>query len=90
MNRIWLLPALALALALAAPAQAKDEPFQLVSVDEVTKLLGQPGVAILDANPRDVFDAGRLPGAVFVEDPLAARLPKDKNAKLVFYCKNPK
>jgi rhodanese-related sulfurtransferase len=90
MIRTWLLPVVALALALAAPVQAKEEPFQLLSVEEVAKLVGQPGVAILDANTPETYAEGRLPGAVFVQDPLAARLPSDKTAKLVFYCKNPK
>jgi rhodanese-related sulfurtransferase len=90
MNRIWLLPTLALALALAAPAQAKDEPFKLLTVDEVAQLVGHPGVAILDANTPETYAEGRLPGAVLVKDPLTAQLPSDKATQLVFYCKNPK
>jgi 3-mercaptopyruvate sulfurtransferase SseA len=87
------LAASAIAVALAsAPARARaaDDPFQMVSVEEVAKMLGAADVKVYDANPADVFAEAHLPGAIFVEKPLATRLPKDKGTRLVFYCKNPK
>lgn len=82
----------ALALAFAGPARAKDpEPFQIISVEEASKLVGQPGVLFFDANTRQTFDQGRVPGARFVGHMAdASPLPKEKDAKLIFYCKNPK
>jgi hypothetical protein len=82
------------ALLLLGPALgAADDPFKLASVDEVATMLGQPDVKIYDANPREVFVENRLPGAIFVEKPianLAKQLPKDPTTRLVFYCRNPK
>jgi hypothetical protein len=93
MSRISSLCAAALAgLALLATpaARAADEPFQMASVDEVSKMLGAPDVQVFDANPRDVYEENRVPGAIFVEKPLAKLLPKDPSTRLVFYCRNPK
>lgn len=83
--------ALALAaLALAAPRQARADEFTLLSVDEVEKLLAQPDVRVFDANTRETFERGHLPGASFVEPrTLASALPQDKSTRLVFYCQNP-
>jgi hypothetical protein len=78
------------ALLTAAPARAADDPFQMLSVDDVSKLVGATDVKIFDANGRDVYEANRLPGAIFVEKPLAKVLPKDQTTRLVFYCRNPK
>jgi hypothetical protein len=82
----------AAAVALLAPAAARAEgdPFQAASVDEVSKMIGAPDVKVFDANPRDVYEQHRVPGAVFVEKPLAKLLPKDRGTRLVFYCRNPK
>jgi 3-mercaptopyruvate sulfurtransferase SseA len=80
----------AVALLVAPAARASDDAFQLLSGDEVAKMLGAPDVRIFDANPRDVYAEAHLPGAVFVEKPLAKLLPKDQTTRLVFYCKNPK
>jgi rhodanese-related sulfurtransferase len=77
-----------LALAWGPPTRADD--FSMVSVDEVEKLLGAPDVKVFDANTRETFQSGHLPGATFVESKtLASALPHDKSARLVFYCKNP-
>jgi rhodanese-related sulfurtransferase len=77
-----------LMLPLAAPA---NDPFRVVGVEEVSNLLGKPGVHVFDANPPDVFAKGHLPGARWIsyrDYPLSA-LPRDRAATLVFYCKNP-
>jgi len=78
----------ALALA-AAPARADD--LKMLNVDEVAKLLGQPGVKVYDANPPELWEKNHVPGATFIGDKkLAGLLPADKAAKLVFYCAGPK
>ena len=90
--RSLLLTALA-ALAFAGPARAKGpEPFQIISVEEASKLVGRPGVLFFDANTRQTFDQGRVPGATFVGHLAdASPLPKQrKDATLIFYCRNPK
>ena len=92
MNRsAWCAAAVAALALLAAPPRARAaDPFQLVTVDEVTKMLGQPDVRVYDANDAETYAAAHLPGATFVAKPLADKLPKEKTARLVFYCKNPK
>lgn len=84
----------ALAFALVAcqsgrPAAPQD--LKMLSVDEVAARLGQPGVHVFDANPRERYDRGHVPGAVWVaSDRVTADvLPPDKDATLIFYCANP-
>lgn len=68
----------------------KGEPFALVSVDEVEKMVGQPDVFVVDANPEDVFRKHHLPGARWWRSaPLAELLPAEKERRLVFYCASP-
>ena len=82
---------LALALALPAGRAAAGEPYRTLTMDEVEKSLGQPGVAIFDANVPELWEQNHLPGAVhIVGKSLAGLLPADKTARLVFYCTNPK
>lgn len=78
------------ALALAARLDARADDFAMLSVDDVEKLLSQPDVKVFDANTRETFESGHVPGAVFVEPrTLGSALPQDKSTRLVFYCKNP-
>ena len=74
-----------------ATKQRAAEPFTMVSVDEVAGMLGSPNVAIVDANPRDVYQEGHVPGARWYRSgpSLAAVLPADKTTRLVFYCAAP-
>jgi hypothetical protein len=76
---------------LATPLTGRaDEPFRLMSAAEAAPLVGAPGVQFMDANPRDVYEEARVPGATFVRKPLAEVLPQDKGTRLIFYCRNPK
>ncbi len=79
-----------IAAAACATKRARD-PFTMVSVDEVAGLVGKPGVAIVDANPQDVYQEGHVPGARWYRSgpSLAAVLPADKATRLVFYCAAP-
>jgi rhodanese-related sulfurtransferase len=77
------------ALALAPPARAAELP--TLTVDEVEKLLGQPGVRVFDVNVPELWAEHHVPGATFIGgQELATLLPADKETKLVFYCSGPK
>jgi rhodanese-related sulfurtransferase len=78
------------AAVVACAAGKKDEPFATVSMDEVERMLGQPDVFVVDANPEDVFRKNRVPGARWWRSaPLAKLLPAEKDRRLVFYCASP-
>jgi rhodanese-related sulfurtransferase len=71
------------------PARASDD-LAMLSVADVEKMLGASDVRVYDANTREVYEKGHLPGATFVDSKsLLASLPQDKTTRLVFYCKNP-
>lgn len=87
MTRIITLVLLGLALATLSWAGGY---FQTIPAAEVRKLMGQPGVTLLDVNVPEVWESGHLPGAVHVAgSDLTRYLPADKKALLVFYCANP-
>ncbi len=75
----------------ACASKRSGEPFTLVSMDEVQRMLGDPRVAIIDANPPEVFREHHLPGARWYREgpSLASVLPADKQTRLVFYCASP-
>lgn len=83
--------ALALAAALACAGRGTSrEPFSLVSLDEVQKMLAEPDVTIVDANTRETFEKNHLPGARYYKAaPFAEVLPPDKDRRIVFYCASP-
>ena len=78
---------------LGCGARTTNEGFSLIHVDDLATLLGAPGraVTVLDANGAD-FRAkeGIIPGAVLLSNhksyDVAAELPPQKDARLVFYC----
>lgn len=77
-------------VAVTALASGQKEPFAMVSMDDVEKMLGQPDVFVVDANPEEVFRKNRLPGARWWKAaPLAKLLPAEKDRRLVFYCASP-
>ena len=94
MTRRTLLPLLAAALAAAAGvacASPGKEPFGLMPMDEVERLLARKEIAVFDANVPEIWERSHLPGAVSVVGrDLAQVLPADRNAKVVFYCTGPK
>ncbi len=79
------------ALAACAASKRSGEPFTLVTMDEVQRMIGDPRVAIVDANPPEVFREHHVPGARWYREgpSLAAVLPADKTTRLVFYCASP-
>lgn len=76
------------ASACSSGGPAKD--FAMLSLDEVEAMLGKPDVVVVDANERELYEKHHVPGARFAGKKLASVLPEDKDARLVFYCTNPK
>src|SRR5690606_30622588 len=61
-------------------------------LEEFKKLVETKGAIIIDANGKDMYDDGHVPGAIsfaYDKDKLASLLPKDKNALIVAYCGGP-
>ena len=61
---------------------------RVLTLDEVQAKLGQPGVYVYDANPRELYEQKHVPGARWIQwDHVTARdLPPSRDATLVFYC----
>lgn len=75
----------------APPPPPPPEPaLATLSLEAVDALRAQPGVHLYDANPREMYEHGHLPGAAWVPfDAVTADvLPADRAATLVFYCAN--
>ena len=92
MRRLMFAAAMSLALAACHAAEAEGpEPFGRLTIDQVSQLVGKPGVAIFDDNAPDRYKEGHVPGAKNLResDMTAASLPADKSTELVFYCANP-
>ena len=78
---IWPLLALFAGLSTESPVA--------LTMAQVEALLGKPGVYIYDVNVPELWERGHLPGAIHIDRPDFRRmLPRDKKAKLVFYCAN--
>ncbi len=73
-----------------APLTAPLPPLPTLSLEQVQQQLGQAGFHVYDANPREMYDRGHVPGATWVDwnHVAAADLPADRGATLVFYCAN--
>jgi hypothetical protein len=85
-----LLLALAAAPVLGCAGNHAGDPFALVGIPEVERMLSEAGVVVIDANPKDVFEKNHLPGAKHYKSaPFAEVLPADKTTRLVFYCASP-
>jgi rhodanese-related sulfurtransferase len=86
MTRISLVGAV---LALAC-ARGGGEPFATASLDEVERMLANPGVVVVDANTPEVFRRNHLPGARrWRSAPASQLLPAEKDRPIVFYCASP-
>jgi len=81
-----------LLLALAAATTVNAHPVSVLSVSAVRALIdGREAVYIYDANDRESYLKGHIPGARWVQynGVTAAELPPARDAKLIFYCYNP-
>jgi hypothetical protein len=78
------------AVATLAAERKKDEPYRLVSIDQVEQMLGRPDLVLVDANPQDVYRKNHVPGARWWRSkPLAELLPAERDRPVVFYCASP-
>ena len=78
---------LVVALLFGTVAFSQSEPFTMLTMQEVSEMLGKPGVYLFDVNDQEIYAEHHLPGAIHVTDArLKKYLPRDKNATLVFYC----
>ncbi len=75
----------------ALAAHAAEE-YKFISTEDLTKGIQDKKLVVIDCNTPEVFKAGHIPGAIFLDTSKldASVLPKDKTASLVFYCKNPR
>jgi len=68
----------------------KVPPEQQVDVGQMAKLVEEGKATIVDSRPPIRYQEGHIPGAVSMPFPkmpeLMGKLPKDKNAPIVFYC----
>jgi rhodanese-related sulfurtransferase len=84
--------ALLLAPLATSPAQSDGSSlskprFAHLSVEEVARFLGRPGVYVFDVNLPEIWANNHLPGAIHITDPdLKHFLPSDHHAILIFYC----
>jgi len=56
---------------------------KMVTKDEVKSMIADGSVMLIDARDADAYAAGHIDGAINFA---SAKLPTDKNAKLIFYC----
>jgi len=62
--------------------------FPELSADEAAELIAEGNAVVIDVNPRRRWSSGHLPGAVNLDasEFTEADLPRDKEARLIFYC----
>ncbi len=71
---------------------AAAEGFKTLTADELKKMMdAKKHVVIVDSRTEKEFALGHLPGAINIPPEkvagIAAMLPKDKSAQVVFYCR---
>src|SRR5690242_11913751 len=77
------------AAAPAAKAAAHDEKFPNIDLKDLSKLVAEKTVVLIDCNGTESYKAGHIPGAIdFATQSadLAKLLPADKSALVVSYC----
>ncbi len=63
--------------------------FPEVTYEELTSLIKEKKVFLVDANKKKTYKSGHIPGAISFEKAgkkLAKKLPKEKDALIVVYC----
>ena len=81
-----------LVTAVVAASVYAANPFPDISVTDVNAAVGSKSAVIIDVNGTESYNAGHVPGALnydTIENNLAANLPRDKNALIIAYCRNP-
>lgn len=76
---------------LGGPALAEEAPLAELTPDQVEADSAAKKLHVFDVNNKGVYDAGHVPGATWLALSAVTEdaLPKDRSARLVFYCKNP-
>ena len=72
-------------------AQVEVVPPSLTPDEVATRLAAKSSsFFVFDVNPREIYDEGHVPSAKWLafDGVVAANLPADKGATLVFYCAN--
>ena len=71
------------------PRSARRQPIPL-SLNKVSKVLGQPDVYVYDCNPEDIYEKSHLKGSIHANKAdWMNLLPKDKkNSFVILYCIN--
>lgn len=82
---------LTLLLGLSAPLQAAGDEFKAITTEGLKELLdGKKDFTLVDARTKEEYQEAHIGKAVNIQeknfDELAALLPADRNALLVFYC----
>lgn len=90
MNKIWLWALLVSSLMIYSNVYAED--FPLVGTDEMKKLVDKnTKMVIVDAREASEFKDGHIPKSVNVPPDKVSQiqgfLPKNKNIKIVIYCR---
>ncbi len=69
------------------------DPSKVIKVDEIKKIYDEKSALIIDCRPAGRYNEGHIPGAIhiwFAEfDKHIDKLPKDKNAPIIYYCQGP-
>ncbi len=74
----------------APPPATVKASFKMMNVEELSQAMKEGKVFVYDSNSNEMYKDGHIPGAQHMTfDKVSAdKLPKEKNAKLVFYCAN--
>lgn len=72
-------------------SEAAADAFAVLTVDEVAAGIAENRLAVFDANSRETFESGHVPGATWVHyDSVSTEtLPADQATPIVFYCGGP-
>lgn len=91
MKKILLVLPLLFVFFVTLPIHSAEE-LPMISTEDLSKGIKEKTISVVDCNTSEVYKKGHIPGAVYMNStaPDAKVLPKDKNAALVFYCKNPR
>jgi rhodanese-related sulfurtransferase len=71
--------------------EAPADAFAVLTVEQVAAGIAESRLTVFDANSRETFEAGHVPGATWVhyDSVSTATLPADQATPIVFYCGSP-
>ncbi|GER93336.1 rhodanese-like domain-containing protein [Dissulfurispira thermophila] len=81
------------AIAIAVKPPVKVPPEKLLNVEDMKRFLAEGKALIIDARPAPRYHEGHIPGAINIWDAEfdknINKLPKEKDALIVYYCAGP-